>query len=239
MRPKRPLPDFRIMTMQDYRAKFLQELTDKKLLNHFDRSTGQDGLMLSFPENEWVPGHAWPGNYGRVVITDYSTYKVRKGRRKIVIAEGITDYEDWEGMDDLVPYALPTTAQNIERAVAKKRVSFYNLPYRFGEKYKERLLVTIAGTLAQGSDLTEEMLAEALAEMTPFERSKYEQSLFKIDVSLYPSVEQPVRVRIDGIDDGAEEALFADMATAMNALEEIARWNNRTTRSDHGFQLED
>jgi len=228
------------MTPQAYREKFLQELTDGKLLEYLDRQTERDSdtiLMLQFPEGEWVPGGAWPGNYGRVSITDYSTYTVRKGRREITIAEGHTDYEDWDGMDDLVPYDLPTTAQNIQHTVARNRTSFYNLPYRIGEKYKARLLCKIGDTVCQGSQLTEEMLTEALSEMTPFERSKYEQSLYKIDVSLYPSVEQPVKVRIDGNDDGAEEALFADMASAQDALNDIAKWNSRDRRRiRHGFQ---
>lgn len=228
------------MTPAAYREKFTQELTDTKLLEYFDLQTKRDGgtiQMLRFPEGEWVTGGAWPGNYGRVSIIDYRTYTVPKGRRKITLPNGDTDYEDWDGMNDLVIRDLPTTAQNIQREVARKRTSFYNMPHRFGEKYMEHLLCKIGDTVCQGSQLTEEMLAEVLAEMTPFERSKYEQSLYKIDVTLYPSVEQPVKVRIDGNDDGAEEALFPDMESARDALEDIAWFNSHDRRHHtHGFQ---
>ena len=230
-----------LMTMQGYRRKFLQELTDLNSLNHFDsKAENRNGgtlKMLFFPDSEWVPGGAWPGNYGMVYIIDYNTHMVRRGGVWVTRENGDQDYVDRDGMDDLVPYKLPTTAENISTSLAKRRLSYHNMPYWVGEKYKDRLLVTVAGTPSQSDQLTEEMLAEALAGMTPFDRSKYEQSLYKIDVSLYPSVEQPVRFRIDGIDDGAEEALFADVASALKVLDKLTQYNNRNTRHhSYGFK---
>ncbi len=87
--------------------------------------------------------------------------------------------------------------------------------------------------------MTEGLLAEALSEMTPFERPKYEQSLYQIDVSLYPSVEQPVQIRIDGVDDGAEVALFGDMDSAEGALRFIATRNTPERRQRYGFKAAD
>ena len=236
---KTPLTD-RLMTPEAYREKFHRELTDGQWLHYFDRQIRRDGstlLMLEMRASESVPGGAWPGNYGLVTITDYSTRMVRKGPRQVLVAPRHTVYEDWEGMDDLVPYDLPTTAQNIQRVLAKQRTAVYNLPHRFYPRFQDRLLCKINDTECEDSELNEEMLAEALAEMTPFERSKYEQAAHKIDVSLYPSVEQPVLVRIDGTDDGAEEALFADVASAMAALEDIAKWQSSDRRRHHhGFQ---
>ena len=235
-KPKRKPYSEPLMDIPAYREKFLQELTDTKMLAYFDSMVARADKMLYFHEEYSVPGGAWPGNYGLVSITDYSTRMVRRGGTWVTQPNGDMDLVDCEGMEDLIPEYLPTTAENIRKAMANKRTSYYSLPYRFIQKYQERLLIKVCGEEAQASNLTEEMLAEALSEMTPFERSKYEQCLYRIDVSLYPSVEQPVRVRIDGIDDGAEEAFFGDMESALEALEEIAGWNSRDLRHRRGFQ---
>lgn len=236
-----------LLTPRDYREKFLRELTDgflsgnnyfHHLLDFFDQVTqeGYDAKMLEFPSTEHVPGGAWPGNYGRVTITDWRDRKMFRGGVKVVLENGDIEYHDQEGSRDLVPRVLNTTAQNIARAIESKRRSYHNLPHWVGDKYRERLLVKINGTVCQGYELTDEMLTEVLTEMTPFERSKYEQSLYNIDVSLLPSVEQPIKVRIDGVDDCAEEALFADLESANKALEDLANWNSKVRREDHGFR---
>lgn len=233
---KRIIKNYDLMTTKAYRDKFFDEITETKLLDYFDGLVKDDNLMLLFDAGDWVPGGAWPGNYGRVTINDYSTRMVRRGHKKVILSENAYEYQDQEGMDDLVLYGLTTTAQNLQQELENKRTSLFSFPHRVHTGYQERLLVTINGEVAGGSNLTDEMLAEVMADLTPFERSKYEQSLYRLDVSLWPSVEQPVQVRIDGIDDGAEEALFADVASAHKALEDIAKWNSRNRRMNHGFQ---
>ena len=232
------------MTIEDYLKRFRSVLGRDRgghtLRPYFDsmskpRSGAVEIGMLHFSKSEWVPGGAWPGNYGMYHIIDYRIAKDTKGRKKVEI-EGGYDFVDWEGMNDEIPYPLKTTKQNITKEVARKRVSLYNFPYRFYLKYKDRLLIKIGDTLCQNTDLSESMLAEILDEMTPFERSVYEQSLYKIDVSLYPSIEQPVLVRMTGIDDGAEEALFPSVEKAQESIKEIACFNLRDTRNMKGFK---
>jgi hypothetical protein len=230
----KPRPN--LITLQDYRIRYQDALEERGALEYFDSYNKPHTWMLPFSDGDMAPGCPWPSNYGMVTITDYSKHMVPKGRKKIVHSNGDVDYEDQEGMDELVPYKLKTTMQNIADAVKRKRYSCYSLPHRFLERYQDRLKCRVNGDECQGDQLTEEMLAEALSELTPFERSKYEQLLYRIDVSLYISVEQPVMVCITGIDDGAEQALFADFDSAYEAFLEIARWNTRSRREQLGFQ---
>lgn len=236
-----------LMTIEDYLKRFKSVLGKDRgghtLRPYFNsmselHSGDVEVGMIHFSKSEWVPGGAWPGNYGMYHIRDYRITKEVKGRKKVEI-EGGYDYVDWEGMNDEIPYPLKTTKQNIAKEVARKRVSLYNFPHRFYLKYKDRLIIKIGNTVCGPTDIPKQLLIEILNEMTPFERSIYEQSLYKIDVSLYPSIEQPVNVRITGIDDGAEEALFPSVEEAQESMKEISLFNLKDTRRQRGFQSTD
>jgi len=235
-----------LMSIDDYKKKYEPELNAHEYLGengYFIRLTENDrnqpGVvemgMLKFFENDWVPGGAWPGNYGMYDITDFTKYKSHKGRKRIEI-EGGYDFIDSTDMFDLIPYPLLSTQENILAEVERKRLSIYNVPHRFHERYKDKLIIMINDTKCSESKLTEDMIREVLSEMTPAEKSKYQQSLYKINVSLYPSIEMPICIRIDGIDDGAEEALFDTFDNAKKSLEDIALHNNSNRRYSHGFR---
>lgn len=196
------------------------------------------GMLLRFSKSEWFPGGAWPGNYGLYHIRDYRLATDPKGKKKVKV-EGGYNYVDWAGMNDPVPYPLKTTKQNILDEVKRKRYSLYNVPHRFFNKYKDVLTIKIGGTVCGPTEIPKKLLVEILGRMTPFERSLYEQSLYKINVGLYPSVEQPVLVRITGDDDGAEEALFPSVEKAREAMEEIALFNLQDRRHQFGFYSTD
>ena len=102
---------------QAYLTKFTNDLKELKLFIYFNDTTRRhkgDGVveiaMIRFKRGEWVPGGAWPGNFGTVTITDYRKKKEPRGRRKVMTDNGY-NYEDWEGMMDLVPAKLKSIDQ--------------------------------------------------------------------------------------------------------------------------------
>lgn len=236
-----------LLSVEDYLKRFASQLGRKSVDGHtsrpyFDSMTkvrSGDVVvgLLRFPKlkTEWVPGGPWPGNYAIYHITDFSQAKELKGLKKVKVKGGFNLVE-WKGMNNEIPYPLKTTKQLLKEAVEHRRYYLYNLPHRFFYKYSKLLLTKVCGQVCQGSDLSKEQLAEVLRNMTVAERARYEQSLYQIDISLYPSVELPIKIRIVGIDDGAEEALFPTIQSAKDAMNNIAVMNMADRRRQNGFQ---
>lgn len=201
------------LSIYEYRIQYFDKLKERNLIDYFDSLAGntREGrttVMINFIEGYWVPGGAWPGNYGIFHVTDYRKYKTPKGRKRIDISPTEYDYVDSPDMYELVSYPLKTTAQLIEEDRERLKYSIYSIPNRFYKEYSEKLIITIGGQKCGGSKLTPEMLKEVISKMTPKEYGIYLQAINKIDIDLYPSVELPIKIRIDGDDDGALEALF-------------------------------
>ena len=215
-----------ILSVEDYRKKYNKELTKRKLLGYFDSVTtnpypGISYSMIKFADGEYVPGGAWTGNYGRLSIKDYTKYKSPKGRKRIDVSPTEYNYVDYPDMHDLVPFPLQTTLELIEWERNRLKYGILRIPRRFYESLKDSLLVTIDGEKAQGFTLTEEMLQDTLKQMTPKELSEYYRKINKINIDLYPSVELPIIVRIDGDDDGSIEAQFESIDKVNEFIENI------------------
>ena len=209
-----------------YMMKFMKELYHTKLLDYFKDTTKRrkgDGVveiaMIRFKRGEWVPGGAWPGNFGTVTITDYRKKKEPRGRRKVMTENGY-NYEDWKGMNELIPAELKSIAElrNDERQYAMRSV--YALPDRLRKIFSDRLIIKINGDDCSGSSLSDEMLVEARSMMTDEEKVAWDDRRSKqtYEYKLDPSIEFPVRMRIDGDDDGAAEICYPDVEMALMAL---------------------
>lgn len=182
------------LSISEYRKRYLGALTERKLIAYFDILTentkeGRTTVMINYTEGYWVPGGAWPGNYGIFYVTDYTQYKTPKGR-------------------ELVSYPLKTTAQLIEEERHRLKYSIHSIPHRFYKEYSEKLFVTINGKKYVDSNLTPELLKDVISKMTPKEHGKYIQAINTVNIDLWPSVELPIKIRIIGDDDGALEAQF-------------------------------
>jgi hypothetical protein len=233
-----------IISVDEYRKKYLKKLQSGNLNKYFDSMTeispGVEIYMVKFGDSEYVPGGAWPGNYGRLQITDYTKYKTRKGRKRIDISPTECIYEDSPDMHDLVPYELTTTEKLIESQKKYEKYSLFNIPRRFYDEYAKQLIVTIQGQKAQGNQLTDQMLDEVLKRMTKEEFAQYLKKINRINIDLYPSVELPITVRIDGNDDGAMERQFESMDKVKSFIEEHECFNfYRITLENEGFKNTD
>lgn len=228
-----------LLSIKEYKTLFQNNTINDFFNDMAERRIKQPGNvevgMIRFFNGEYVPGGPWNGNYGMYFITDFTRYKSVKGRKRVEI-EGGYDYVDSSDMFDLVPYNLLSTEENIKAEVERKRKLLYNIPHRFFDIYRDKLTIMIGSQKCQGSNLTDRMLEEILLNMTSREKSKYQQSLYNIDVSLYPSLELPVRIRIDGRDDGAEEALFESVDSAKKVMVELSGFHTRDHRERFGFK---
>lgn len=234
------------LSVEDYRNQYADELVKKRLNSYFDSLTinpypGVSYLMIKFAESEYVPGGKWPGNYGRVSIKDYTKYKSPKGRKRIDVSPTEYNYVDSPDMKDFVPYPLQTTLELIESEKKRLKYSVYSIPHRFYESLKEQLIVIINGERAQGSTLTEEMLQNVLKQMTPGELSEYYRNINRVNIDLYPSVEMPIIIRIDGHDDGAVEAQFESMEKVNDFLNRMSMFSAAYSSilDDYGFKSTD
>lgn len=203
------------LSISEYKPKYSAELDSRTLTPYFDSLTveesGYTKMMIKFCKEDYVPGGAWPGDYGLFTVIDYTKLKLKKGKKKVFVSESEYNFVDSPDMNDLVPYELPTTAELIESERKRAKHSIYNIPGRLRKEYVDKLIVTINGTRAQGSELTEDMLEEAISKMTTTEYAYYLRKINNIDIDLYPTVELPIKVRICGVDDGAVEAQFGSM----------------------------
>ena len=200
-----------ILKTEKYSSKYLNELNKTGYLDYFDDCTktsypGVKVSMVKFVDEEYsVVGGAWPGSFGMMRITDYTKYKSPKGLKRVDVGPNEYNYVDCPDKNELVPYDLKPIEQIIKEEKDRVKRCLYRIPYRFREQFENQLIVTINGRKAQGSELTDEMLSTMLNEMTDAERTQYEKSINEIDIDFYPSIELPVIVRIDGVDDGAED----------------------------------
>jgi hypothetical protein len=234
-----------LIPISEYREKHLHLLSENMLV-YFDRLTtklspGQSVRMIKFQEEELVPGGAWPSNYGRFKITDFTKHKVAKGRKRIDISPKECIYVDSPDMHDLVSYELTTTENLIESKRKTEKYSLFNIPRRFYTEYANQLIVTIDGHKAQDNQLTQQMLDEVLKRMTKKELAEYLKKINRININLYPSVELPITIRIDGNDDGAMECQFESMDEVDKFIEEIQFFTGmyRILLENYNFQYTD
>lgn len=217
-----------ILTVKEYRSKYLNELNKTGYLSYFDDCTkaprpGVTQLMLRFIDEEYsVMGGAWPGSFGMMDITNYAKYKLPKGLKRVEVGPNEYNYVDCPDKNKLVPYELKSMAQIVAEEKDRVKRCLYRIPYRFRERFKNQLIVTINGEKAQGSELTDEMLSIMLSEMTADERTQYEKNICEIDITCFPTVEFPIIVRIDGVDDGAMEKQFESMDKTTDFLTQIS-----------------
>jgi hypothetical protein len=234
------------LSIENYRSTYTKELSENSLLEYFDSLTtnpypGISYLMIKFADSEHVPGEEWPGNYGIFSITDYTKYKSPKGRKKIDISPNECIYIDSPDMNEWVSYPLQTTSELIESEKKYQKYSIYNIPHRFREELSSRLIITINGEKSQGSTLTEEMLQDVLSKMSPSEKSLYYRKINKVDIDLYPSVEMPIIIRIDGIDDGAIESQFESLEKVNEFISRISMFKSayHSILENYGFKPTD
>lgn len=237
-----------LLSVTEYRRKYQDILTEGKILSYFDRNTtdlqpGQTVSMIKFLNGYDVPGGEWPENYGRFCITDFTQYKSYKGRKRVYLSPTEYNYEDSPDMLELVSYPLKTTAQLIEEERKRLQHSLYSLPNRLRNVYKEKLIVTIDGQNAQASTLTTELLDEIISQMSPMEYATYLKLINCVDIELYPSVELPITIRIDGIDDGAIEVQFSNMTEVTSFIERLSNFragvHKQLLQGTFGFKTTD
>ena len=205
---------------------------------------GKEHWMLKFNEEyDWVPGGSFYNGYGRASITDYREYKSCKGRKRVQISANSYDYVDSPDMHDLVSEPLKTTEQVILDKIEYNRKYIYS----FGRKkmieiekvYKDQLIIYIGGQACSDSKLSQENLDKVISGLTPQEYAIYIKNVYKIDISLYPTIEFPVRIRIDGSDDGAEEVFVSGVESAKKILIDLSLMNSKDRRNGFGFQSTD
>lgn len=235
------------LSISEYKNKYLLYLLNQNLIDYFDISTadviGRNYCMIKFIQDDYVPGCGWPDNYGLFTVTDFTKYKTPKGRKKVIISESEHNYIDSPDMYDLIPYELHTTAELIEQERRRSKYSLYKIPGRFFQEYSKRLLVKINGELAQGDELTEEMLQEVISKMNPEEYACYLKAINNINIDLWPTVELPIKVRICGVDDGAIEAQFSSMEKYNEFIERVSMFkegvNTQLMEGHFRFQFTD
>lgn len=201
-----------ILALSEYARRFAAELGERTLLEYFTLCSKGDRRrwMLHIPDDEHVPGCAWPGNYGMVTLTDLS------GSKK-----------------------LPGIDQLLAKRHAREAHSLYRLPRHLYDHFAPRLIVYVGDTRCQDSQLSDDDLKEAIRMMTPGEYSRYRQAIYLTDVSLHHTKEQPVGLRITGCDDGAEEALFETVSQAKATLLDLAWCSDEEERRRLGFRFTD
>jgi len=217
-----------IISTSEYREKYLNVLEKTNDLYYFDDCTktpypGVTISMIKFVDEEYsVVGGAWPGSFGMMSITNFAKYKLPKGLKRVDVGPNEYNYVDCPDKNELVPYDLKPMAQIVAKERDRVKRCLYRIPYRFRERFKNQLIVTINGQKAQGSKLTDEMLSIMLNEMTDAERTQYGKSINEIDIDFYPSIELPVIVRIDGVDDGCLAKQFESMDKTTDFLTQIS-----------------
>lgn len=223
-----------------YQVKFdLGKLSEyfKRMCFGDRKERGQLIFMMPFPKEEWVPGGSWPGGYGRICITDFSKYKQPIGRKKVTISDTEYKFVDSPDMHKLVTKPLKSKEDIRKEELEYNRTSIYNFPYRFHQKYLKQLLVKINGSLAQDQKCKEWMIKEMISEMSEKEIAEYKKKIDRVCYSNEtPSIELPVKIRIDGIDDGAEEILVESIEVANKILTDLLKsGNNQKNRRAVGF----
>ena len=219
----------------------------KRVDNYFDSFIDKDistdlVYILLFEKNEPPIGGAFNKNASICRIEDYSKKLTTACRRLKTPNDGIhLEYEDWEGMNEMVPYTLYPIKKLIEDAKDMERRSIFNLPHRFYDTTQEKRLRYINGKKCMESTVSEEDLKNILGQLTVQERYKYELGINSLPRYLYhtPCIEMPVLCRITGSDDGAMEKVFATVEDASEALNSFSWIGTINSLKDSGFVLTD
>lgn len=197
----------------------------KQSINDKDCHGLMEKGMLKFYSKQWAIGGGFSGNCSIYTIVDYSKHMVPKGRRKVDI-EGGYKFVDSPDMNDLIPFELKPIKQLIEEELFNNERSIYTYPYRFRDRYQAILSVYVGDHLCKNSEFPEDLVRQIQCELTPIEWKSVLKNMHNISYSLeMPSQEEPIRVRIDGIDDGAVEGIFNNYETARECLR-ISSYHN-------------
>jgi len=212
---------FKILTIDEYFTKNPLMKNDEWFNSCFNPKN-DSGLIekgiLQFPEDEWAIGGGFEGNCSIYTIRDYRNHFEPKGRKKIETKEG-WDYIDSPDMNDMMPFDLLSVQTLISNEIESNHTSIFTYPRRFTDKYKEILMIKIGDSMCQKSNFPIDLIPEIEKELTPIEWKNVLVKRHRIVWSIQSvSQEQPIRVRVSGIDDGAIEGLFEDITDAKMKL---------------------
>ena len=174
--------------------------------------------VLQFPEDYGAVGCGFTGNCSVYSIVDYSKVLEPKGRKRIETENGV-DYVDSPDMHDLIPYELKTSKELIEQELFNNKKSVFTYPYRFRERYEDALITYVNGEKCTKTEYEEDILRVILSELTDLEWRQVLQEQHSITWSLESVTKEfPIRLRIDGSDDGAVEGIFKTYLEAQRQL---------------------
>jgi hypothetical protein len=212
---------FKIITIDEYFSDY-PEMKDDEWFNSCFNPKNDTGLLkkgiLQFPLDSWAIGGGFVGNCSIYTIRDYRDCFTPKGRKKIETNEGY-DYIDSPDMNDMIPFELLSIQTLISNEIESNHTSTYTYPQRFTAKYKECLLIKIGDTICQKSNFPPDLIPEIEKELTSIEWKFVLTKRHRLEWSIQSvSQEQPIKVRVSGIDDGAIEGLFETLAEAEKKL---------------------
>lgn len=210
----------KLLTKEEYFSLFEGQLKEQCYVDYFERETAlrpdvAELGFLKFDVTENPEGECFDWVPGGAWPGGYARYMIDN------------------------PENAPTTQELLISEQEYEKHSLYALPGRLYKQFAEKLIVTVDGQKCQSSNLTKEMLAEALNLMTPAEKALHLRKQYRIDISLYATAEFPVRIRLDGVDDGAEEVYVTTVKAAQDIIKELAFFNSQQDRKNFGFQTTD
>ena len=217
--------NFKILTIDEYITKN-QLMKNDEWFNSCFNPQNDSGLIekgiLQFPEDEWAIGGGFEGNCSIYTIRDFREHKITKGRTKVVTDDGY-DFIDSPDMNDLVPFDLLSIKTLVKNEIKGNYTSVFTYPRRFTNKYAQELKVVIGGTVCQECNFPIKLIPDIEKELTEIEwkyvlikRNQLRWSITSV------SQEQPISIRISGIDDGAVEGLFENIDDAKRKLHEAS-----------------
>ncbi|MCK9272909.1 hypothetical protein M0P65_05170 [Candidatus Gracilibacteria bacterium] len=225
-----------ILDIEEYVRDYKDQLISENLWNYFLRETKRgcevSFKMLKYNEDETVYGGSWPGNYGLLYIFDYSKYKVLNVEKVGTEKEYVYFVSK---LNEYVNYTLRTTLEEIEVEKNRLKYSIYSLPSRFYDEFKDSMLVKVDGNVCFESKMNADLLEKALSSMTPVEKAVYYKKINKINIDLHPTIEFPIKIRIIGIDDGAEECFFSSKEDVDKCLRDLNSMCDKMFRKGLGF----
>lgn len=213
---------YKILTIDEYFAKY-PAMKENEWFNTCFFPKNKTGILrsgiLQFEENEWAIGGGFEGNCSIYTIRDYRKYFDPKGRKKVEITEQEYYFVNSPDMNDMIPFNLLSIKELVQDEIANNFTSIFTYPRRFQDKYANALKVVIGDMVLGSSNFPIELISDIEKELTPLEwksvlihRNRLIWSLESV------SKEQPIKLRIDGIDDGAVEGLFESLEQAEKAL---------------------
>ena len=212
---------FEILTIDEYLTKNPLMKKDE-WFNLCFNPKNDSGLIekgiLQFSEDNWAIGGGFEGNCSIYTIRDFREHKEPKGRVKVVTGDGY-DFIGSPDMNDLVPFDLLSIKTLVENEIDSNYTSIFTYPRRFTNKYAQELKLVIGDTVCQKSNFPIKLIPDIEKELTLIEWKyiliKRHQLRWSINSV---SQEQPIKIRISGIDDGAVEGLFENIADAKREL---------------------